>query len=129
MNDFIFKLMIIFLSYQDSHGQKFTVEVKIQPVNRSFPFRLISESLSETHSLANAPTPSTHLMEALVFNIKYFTFHHVKYIWDPVEFTWASLCGMDEQVEVAKVLEQFHGYSIEEQQQRFAQILLPSFSL
>ncbi|CAG0881036.1 unnamed protein product, partial [Darwinula stevensoni] len=107
-----------FLILKDCHGQKFTVEVKNQPVDRTFPFHLISESLSQTHTWATSPTPSTHLMEALVLNLKYFTFHHVKYIWDPVEFTWVTLCGLDEQVEVSKVLEQFHGYTIEEQQQR-----------
>ncbi|XP_042856175.1 polyamine-transporting ATPase 13A3-like isoform X1 [Penaeus japonicus] len=109
------------LIIKDLDGQIYVSSVDSEMVEAGFPSKyIISSHLTNgaSNGVHNGASDSTHLTQPRHRIIRYFIFQHIKYIWIPDKLSFERLYGCDSNTSISSLLNDFRGYTVQEQMQR-----------
>nr|XP_027212857.1 cation-transporting ATPase 13A2-like [Penaeus vannamei] len=109
------------LIIKDMDGQIYVSSVNSETVEAGFPSKyVISSHLTNgaSNGVHNGASDSTHLTQPRHRIIRYFIFQHIKYIWIPGKLHFERLYGCDSNTLISSLLNDFRGYTVQEQMLR-----------
>ncbi|XP_047486397.1 polyamine-transporting ATPase 13A3-like isoform X3 [Penaeus chinensis] len=109
------------LIIKDMDGQIYVSSVDSEMVEAGFPSKyVISSHLPNgaSNGVHNGASDSTHLTQPRHRIIRYFIFQHIKYMWIPGKLSFERLYGCDSNTTISSLLNDFRGYTVEEQMLR-----------
>ncbi|XP_042231973.1 polyamine-transporting ATPase 13A3-like isoform X2 [Homarus americanus] len=109
------------LILKDADGQIHVAIVESETVESGFPSQYVVSSHSFNgvcNGAHNGASDVTHLTQPLHRVLRYFIFQHIKYIWTPEKMTFTRLYGYDQNTPIKSLLNDFRGFTAQEQMQR-----------
>ncbi|XP_068220779.1 polyamine-transporting ATPase 13A3-like isoform X6 [Palaemon carinicauda] len=105
----------------DADGQLKVTPVNAEEVDANFDPQYAVTSHHESgvaNGIQNGATDSTHLTRPVQRFMRYFVYQHIRYIWMPHKKSFSCLYGYDNNTSISSLLNDFRGFSVEEQMQR-----------
>ncbi|KAK7028908.1 hypothetical protein SK128_015024 [Halocaridina rubra] len=102
----------------DADGQLQVVKVDVEEVDDTFDSQYVITSPHANGSVQNGVSDSTRLTQPIHSLMRYFIYQHIKYVWVTPRQSFVQLYGYDGNTPITSLLNDFRGYSIEEQMQR-----------
>ncbi|XP_045138858.1 polyamine-transporting ATPase 13A3-like isoform X7 [Portunus trituberculatus] len=105
----------------DRDGKTHVETVHVEDVGSGFPKQYVvtcHRARVKSGATLNGASDSTHLTDAPQRVMRYFIYQHVKYVWVPEKLTFLRLGGFDQNTLISSLLNDFRGFTVEEEMQR-----------